>query len=154
MPDTNEALKIWQALRPMIVKEIGERTASCVRAKKMIVTRANKQGEDGEVTIKAREPYGDEIEIPSDSRYDGVIPGSPIWVQYYFNDASTMHVARNGDGTIGEEGRQQESGGGQGEAIDPIVSLGPASANGGVITIPYTTASGVAGSVNFNIADM
>lgn len=151
MPDTNEAMKIWKALRPMIDKEIAERTASCVRAKKLTVTRANETGADGSVKLKAKEPYGDEIEIPSDSRYDDVNPGSPIWVQYYFNNASTMHVACNGDGTIGKDGGQ--GGGGGDTPPDAIVSLGPASASGGVITIPYVTASGETGSVNFNIAD-
>lgn len=101
MPDTGEALKIWQAIRPMIDKEIAEQTESCVRAKKMIVKQATVQNEDGSVSLGVSEPYNDKVMIPSGDELSNVNPGSPVWVYWYFNNASTMHVALNGDGTHG-----------------------------------------------------
>lgn len=93
MPDTNEALKIWQALRPMIDKEISERTASCVRAKKMTVSEL-----PNGATIGVREPYGDTIRIPYLSTLAGAKAGDAVWVQWFFNNASTMHAIAFGDG--------------------------------------------------------
>ena len=101
MPDTGEALKIWQALRPMVDKEIAEQTESCVRAKKMIVKQATVQNDDGSVSLGVAEPYNDKVMIPSGDELSNVNPGSPVWVYWYFNNASTMHVALNGDGTQG-----------------------------------------------------
>lgn len=44
-------------------------------------------------------------------------------------------------------------GSGQLSIPDAVASFGTASASGGQITIPYTTMTGAAGSINFNIAD-
>ena len=52
MSGVNEALKIWDALKPMIDKEIEAKTRSCVRAKKMVV----KTPPNG-TTIGVIEPY-------------------------------------------------------------------------------------------------
>ena len=102
MADTNEALKIWQALQPMIDKEIAEQTESCVRAKKMIVKRATQENENGKgVNIGVMEPYGDKVIIPSGTQLSNVNPGEPVWVYWYLNNASTMHVALTGDGSQG-----------------------------------------------------
>lgn len=102
MADTSEALKIWQALQPMIDKEIAEQTESCVRAKKMIVKRATQENESGKgVNIGVMEPYGDKVIIPSGTQLSNVNPGEPVWVYWYLNNASTMHVALTGDGSQG-----------------------------------------------------
>ena len=101
MADTNEALKIWEAIRPMIDKEIADQTESCVRAKKMIVKQATMETEDGSVRVGVAEPYDTKIVIPSGTQLSNVNPGSPVWVYWYMNNASTMHVALNGDGSPG-----------------------------------------------------
>ena len=101
MPDTGEALKIWQALRPMVDKEISEQTESCVRAKKMIVKQPPSRDREGAVSLGAFEPYGEENILPAGDEIENAIPGSPVWVYWYLNNASTMHVALNGDGTPG-----------------------------------------------------
>ena len=136
MSATDEALKIWNALKPMIVSLIEAKTRSCVRAKKMTVTTAP---DNGVVGVTA--PYDREVEVPIASGVSDAEKGDAVWAYWFMNNASTLHVTEKGGGG---------SGGGSGSAI---VSLGPASASGGQITIPYTTADGGSGSVNFNIAD-
>ena len=96
MSDTAEALKVWDALKPMIDKEIERQTRSCVRAKKMTVTRRA----NGE-TIGVAEPYGEEVEIPYNSGLAGSRVGMPLWVYWYFNNASTMVAFTNGSGSGG-----------------------------------------------------
>lgn len=96
MNDTAEALKVWDALKPMIDKEIERQTRSCVRAKKMTVTRRA----NGE-TIGVAEPYGEEVEIPYNSGLAGSRVGIPLWVYWYFNNASTMVAFTNGSGSGG-----------------------------------------------------
>ena len=96
MSDTAEALKVWDALKPMIDKEIERQTRSCVRAKKMTVTRRA----NGE-TIGVAEPYGEEVEIPYNSGLAGSRIGMPLWVYWYFNNASTMVAFTNGSGSGG-----------------------------------------------------
>lgn len=96
MNDTSEAMKIWEALRPMIDKEIETQTKSCVRAKKMIVDRPP----DGR-TVGVSEPYGQTCYIPYNSGLAGSVAGMPLWVYWYFNDASTMIAFTNGDGSGG-----------------------------------------------------
>jgi hypothetical protein len=85
----------------MVDKEIAEQTESCVRAKKMIVKQATVHNDDGSVSLGVAEPYNDKVMIPSGDELANVNPGSPVWVYWYFNNASTMHVALNGDGTQG-----------------------------------------------------
>lgn len=99
MSDTREALKIWEAILPMVDKEIADRTASCVRGKKMIVT----EEPDGDV-IGVREPFGNTIHIPYISTLSDAQVGDTVWVQWYFNNASTMHAVSFGDGGIGDLG--------------------------------------------------
>lgn len=93
MSDTAEALKVWDALKPMIDKEIERRTRSCVRAKKMVVTTEP----DGSV-IGVAEPFGDEMLIPYSSLLSGAKMDDSVWVVYFFNNASTMIAMTTGNG--------------------------------------------------------
>ena len=93
MATTEEALKIWKGLKPMIDREIEEKTRSCVRAKKMIVTTAP----SGSV-IGVAEPYGLEVLIPYSSAISSAAVGDAVWVWYYYNNASTMIAMTMGDG--------------------------------------------------------
>ena len=96
MNDTNEAMKIWNALKPMVNRQIEEKTKSCVRAKKMTVTTAP----NGSV-IGVAEPYGEEILIPYLSTLSGASVDDAVWVWYYFNNASTMIAMTMGSGQFG-----------------------------------------------------
>lgn len=94
MDDTNEALKIWDALKPMIDREIKERTASCIRSKKMTVTSA-----PNGTTIGVCEPFDTvTYNIPYSSAVKGAQVGDAVWVQWYFDNASTMIAVCYGDG--------------------------------------------------------
>lgn len=95
MSDTAEALKVWDALKPMIDKEIERRTRSCVRAKKMVVTAAPTNG-----LVGVAEPFGNEMMLPYSSTLTGLTVGDAVWVVYYFNNASTMIVMAKGDGQM------------------------------------------------------
>lgn len=94
MDDTNEALKIWEALRPMVDREIKERTASCIRSKKMTVTSAPNGS-----TIGVCEPFDTvSYNIPYSSAVKGASVGDAVWVQWYFDNASTMIAVAYGNG--------------------------------------------------------
>lgn len=93
MADSNEALKIWDALKPMIDKEIEAKTRSCIRAKKMLVTTAP----NGTV-IGVAEPYGEEVLIPYSSSLGNAKVDDAVWVWFYFNNASTMIAVTTGEG--------------------------------------------------------
>ena len=96
MSDVNEALKIWDALKPMIDKEIEAKTRSCVRAKKMVV----KTPPNG-TTIGVIEPYEtNAINIPYSSAVKDVEAGEAVWVQWFFGNASTMMAIAHGDGDM------------------------------------------------------
>lgn len=94
MDDTNEALKIWDALKPMVDREIKERTASCIRSKKMTVISA-----PNGTTIGVCEPFDTvSYNIPYSSAVNGAQVGDAVWVQWYFDNASTMIAVCYGDG--------------------------------------------------------
>ena len=96
MSDVNEALKIWDALKPMIDKEIEAKTRSCVRAKKMVV----KTPPNGS-TIGVIEPYeANAINIPYSSAVKDAEAGEAVWVQWFFGNASTMMAIAYGDGDM------------------------------------------------------
>lgn len=92
--DTSEALKIWEALRPMIDTEIAEKTRSCVRTRKMVCTTAP----NGSV-IGVAEPFGNEVKIPYSSSVSNANVGDAVWVQWYYDNASTMLAISFGDGS-------------------------------------------------------
>lgn len=95
--DTSEALKIWEAIRPMIDTEIAEKTRSCVRTRKMVCTTAP----NGSV-IGVAEPFGNEVKIPYSSSVSNAQVGDAVWVQWYYDNASTMLAISFGDGSSQE----------------------------------------------------
>lgn len=95
--DTSEALKIWEAIRPMIDTEIAEKTRSCVRTRKMVCTTAP----NGSV-IGVAEPFGNEVKIPYSSSVSNANVGDAVWVQWYYDNASTMLAISFGDGSSQE----------------------------------------------------
>lgn len=92
---TREAQKIWNALRVMVDQEIDKRTASCVRSRKMTVMTAP----NGE-TVGVAEPFGQTIDIPYSSALANVKVGDTVWVDWKFNNASTMVAMSTGEGQI------------------------------------------------------
>lgn len=97
MNDTNEALKIWNALKPMVTKEIERLTRSCVRARKMQV----KVPPNGS-TIGVAEPYGETIQIPYSFALSEAREGDAVWVWEYFSNASTMIALAYGNGQLND----------------------------------------------------
>ena len=93
--NTDEALKIWNALKPMVDKLIEEKTHSCVRARKMTVTTLP----DGSV-IGVTDPYSDEIFVPYSSFLSNVQIGDAVWVWYFYGSASTMIALTTGNGQL------------------------------------------------------
>lgn len=92
---TREAQKIWNALRVMVDQEIDKRTASCVRSRKMTVMSAP----NGH-TVGVSEPFGQTINIPYSSALANVKVGDTVWVDWKFDNASTMVAMSTGDGQI------------------------------------------------------
>ena len=94
MSDTNEALKIWSSLQPMIDRRIAEKTKSCIRSKKMIVVKAPNGS-----TIGVRDPMDTAvINIPYSSGLTYAKVGDSVWVQWYYDNASTMIAMYYGGG--------------------------------------------------------
>ena len=93
MSESNEALKIWEALRGMVDAEIDAKTKSCMRAQKMSVTTAP----DGTV-MGVSAPFGEEIMIPYTSALSSASVGDAVWVTWYYGNASTMIATAVGDG--------------------------------------------------------
>lgn len=92
---TREAQKIWNALRVVVDKEIDTRTASCVRSRKMTVMSAPNGS-----TIGVAEPFGQTVNIPYSSALANVKVGDTVWVDWKFDNASTMVAMATGDGQI------------------------------------------------------
>ena len=92
---TREAQKIWNALRVMVDKEIDKRTASCVRSRKMTVMAAPNGS-----TIGVAEPFGETVYIPYSSTLANAKVGDSVWVDWKFNNASTMVAMATGEGQI------------------------------------------------------
>ena len=92
---TREAQKIWNALRVMVDAEIGKRTASCVRSRKMTVMSAPNGS-----TIGVAEPFGQTVNIPYSSALANVKVGDTVWVDWKFDNASTMVAMATGEGQI------------------------------------------------------
>lgn len=92
---TNEALKIWNALKPMIDKEIKTQTKSCVRCKKMkVITAPNG------FTVGVAEPYGEVINVPYSTSISNVEVGDSVWVWWFYGNAATMIALAYGNGQI------------------------------------------------------
>lgn len=91
---TTEAQRIWMALRPMIENEIKNRTKSCVRAKKMLVTEA-----PNGTTVGVTEAGGAQINVPYSSALNLSV-GDSVWVYWYSGSASNMIVMAMGNGQL------------------------------------------------------
>lgn len=92
---TREAQKIWNALRVMVDAEIDKRTASCVRSRKMTVMSVPNGS-----TIGVAEPFGQTVNIPYSSALANVKVGDTVWVDWKFDNASTMVAMATGEGQI------------------------------------------------------
>lgn len=125
MSNTDEALKIWNALKPMIDREIEAKTRSCVRAKKMTVTTAPEDG-----VIGVTETYGDEIFIPYSSEISSAQAGDAVWVWWFCNNASAMIALSMGNGQLKSD-------------REPVPASVSDRLNDTSITSPWTNSGGV-----------
>lgn len=88
MPNLNkDALDIWNALRPMIDKEIERRTNGMVQRRKAKVTTAPSSITK---TIGVKEPFGTEMQVPflpgvATAQVDDV-----VWVEYMFGASNAF----------------------------------------------------------------
>ena len=95
MSDTDEALKVWNAMTPMVDRQIADRTRDCVRSTKMIVKTAPANG-----VIGVSLPYDNTVvSIPYEGTVSGASVGDAVWVTWYYNDMSTMRAVLFGDGS-------------------------------------------------------
>lgn len=121
---TREAQKIWKAIQPMVRKEARDAAQSAVRAKKMtVVTPPNGQ------TVGVAEPFGETLNLPYSSALPSLSPGDAVWVQWFYDNASTMMVICKGDGqTFGADNPLSVAQGGTGASQSPelLVNLGSA----------------------------
>ena len=95
MSEVDEALKIWDALKPMVDRQIESQTRTCVRARKMSITTA-----PNGTTVGVTRPYDSEIFVPYSSSLDTAQVGDTAWVWYYMNNASTMIACATGAGQV------------------------------------------------------
>ena len=77
----------------MLDKEIEEKTKSCVRSRKMTVTSEPSNG-----FVGVSEPFGLETQIPYNAALADLAVGDAVWVNWYFNNASTMIASARGNG--------------------------------------------------------
>ena len=103
MPNLNkDALDIWNALRPMIDKEIERRTMGMVQRRKAKVTTAPSL-----VTQKigVTEPFGDQYFIPFNTNLSTAQVGDVVWVEFMYgatNAFASMYASADSkDVTVG-----------------------------------------------------
>jgi hypothetical protein len=104
MSATEEALKIWKALKPMVNRQIEDKTRSSVRAKKMAVTTPPVNG-----VVGVTETFCPEIFVPCSASLSDLRVGDAVWVWYFFNNASTMIVLSRGNGQFSMENADGDS---------------------------------------------
>ena len=104
MSATEEALKIWKALKPMVNRQIEDKTRSSVRAKKMTVTTPPVNG-----VVGVTETFCPEIFVPCSASLSDLRTGDAVWVWYFFNNASTMIVLSRGNGQFSMENADGDS---------------------------------------------
>ena len=92
--DSNtEAVKIVNALKPVIKHWFDEWARSCVRAKKMTVTTAP----DGDV-IGVTDAFGDtELFVRYEPACQYASPGENVWCEWYFDNMATLHATKMGN---------------------------------------------------------
>lgn len=88
MPNLNkDALDIWNALRPMIDKEIERRTKGMVQRRKAKVTTAPSSITK---TIGVTEPFCAEIQVPFLPGVSAAQVGDVVWVEYMFGASNAF----------------------------------------------------------------
>lgn len=86
MPNLNkDALEIWNALRPMIDKEIERRTNGMVQRRKAKVTTAPANS-----LIGVTEAFGHEIFVPYVSSMANAQVGDVVWVEFMYGATNSF----------------------------------------------------------------
>lgn len=80
-----EALDIWNALKPMIDKEIENKTRSMVQRRKVKVTTAP----DGSV-VGVTEAFGPEVFVPYVSSMSNVQVGDVVWMEFMYGASNSF----------------------------------------------------------------
>lgn len=93
-----DLLSIYQAIQPMMDREIDSRTQSAVRMKNMVVTTAY---DSGTKTVGVTEAFGGEIFLPVFGGLDTtlLVKGAPVWVMMPYSSLSNAVVFAMGDMT-------------------------------------------------------
>lgn len=93
----NASLKIWNALKPMIDREIERKTRDCCRAKTMVVSTAYNGTTK---TVGVKEAFGAEVQLPVCSSIDtaALTAGAPVWVLVPYSSMSNAIVWMLGNG--------------------------------------------------------
>lgn len=97
----NVSLKIWDAIRPLVRREIRQNASGCTRMKNMMISTAY-NAQTGVVGVL--EPFGKEILLPVRDTVDKALltVGTPVWVLMPDGDASNAVVSMLGNGNCGE----------------------------------------------------
>lgn len=97
MADSKDLLRLWEALQPMIDREIEQRTRDSVRMRKMTVTTAYSESTG---TVGVSEPFGDEVFLPVYGALDGgeLAVNESVWVLAPYSNYSNALVYMRGDG--------------------------------------------------------
>ena len=91
MPDFNkEALEIWNALKPMIDKEITTKTQGMVQRRKATVTTAPSLSTN---TIGVTEPYGQELMLPFATNLITANVGDSVWYEFSYGATNAVVVS-------------------------------------------------------------
>lgn len=88
MADLNkQALEMWNAMKPMVDREIDQQTKGAVQRRKAKVTTAPSL-----VTKKigVTEPFGDQYFIPYDAKVAGAKVGDVVWVEYMYGASNAF----------------------------------------------------------------
>lgn len=103
----NAALKIWNAIEPLIKREIETQTRNCQRMKSMMVSTAY-SAQTGVVGVT--EAFGKEIFLPVVSTMDKskLVAGASVWVCMPYSSMSNAIVTMMGDGNNGQNGNVTE----------------------------------------------
>lgn len=93
-----DLLSVYQALQPMLDREIDERTRSALRLKSMVVTTAYDAGTQ---TVGVTEAFGGEMFLPVFGGLDTtlLVKGAPVWVMMPYSSLSNAVVFAMGDMT-------------------------------------------------------
>lgn len=88
MADLNkQALEMWNAMKPMVDREIDQQTKGAVQRRKAKVTTAPSL-----VTKKigVTEPFGDQYFIPYDAKVAGANVGDVVWIEYMYGASNSF----------------------------------------------------------------